>query len=165
MISPNLAIPEPCKSALIHRWPFHSQCPKVRARVSWWHTVISDLKTEYHNVSDPTADRAWLRLSRLRDNETKTHRDSEAPSCDDLFEMFEVNGGENGQFYGSDKRQLWHKKGAMRTIIENDRTEMCVWMLCFSRWVGWLPCCKPGRETGSSICRAFWGGKRLNGKR
>lgn len=35
VISPNLAIPEPCKSALIHQCSSHSQCPKLRARVLW----------------------------------------------------------------------------------------------------------------------------------
>lgn len=50
-----------------------------------WHTVVGDLKAEYHNVNDPTGDRPWLRLSRLRDNEANAHRGSGVPSCDDLL--------------------------------------------------------------------------------
>lgn len=80
--------------------PTHSLCSNVRARVLWWHTMIGDLKAEYHSVNDSTADRPWLRLSRLRDNETNTHRDSGVPSCDDLLRCSSRTVGRTGSFMG-----------------------------------------------------------------
>lgn len=46
-------VSKPCQSALFHHWSSHSQCPKLRALVLRWHTMISDLKAEYHGANDP----------------------------------------------------------------------------------------------------------------
>lgn len=77
-----------------------------------WHTVVGDPKAKYHRVNEtPTGDWPWLRLSRIRDDETSEHRFSGAPSVDDLFGMSQVKGGEDCEFYGSNRRRLWLKRG------------------------------------------------------
>lgn len=77
----------------------------------------------------------------------RMHRGSGVPSCDDLLRCWEVDGGEDGEFYGSSRRQLWCKRGnGDNNRKQNDRTGFVRLGLdaMLSRWVDW--CCTVNRD-------------------
>lgn len=68
--------------------------------------------------------------------------------------MFELNSGEDGEIYGSDRRKSKCKRGNGDNNRKQKRSDGVVRLLdaVLSRWADCWQCCEPGRELDPSVC-------------